>query len=163
MPDFGTLFSSIPQPVAVALMAMFPLAGVQVSVPVGIGAFHLPAWEAAVFSLTGSALAALLLLWLLPGAARLLSRIGFMRRFFAWLFSHTQKRFANTKARYGIMIGLILYIALPTPGSGVWTGSMIAFLFGLPFGRAFGIIMLGMIGATVVVTVPSAGIFSFVR
>lgn len=52
-------------------------------------------------------------------------------------------------------LGLVLFVAVPLPGSGAWTGSILAFLLGLNFWTAFLCIALGVFVAGVVVTVLS--------
>ncbi|MCK4964880.1 MAG: small multi-drug export protein, partial [Dehalococcoidia bacterium] len=49
-------------------------------------------------------------------------------------------------------IGLVLFVAIPLPVTGAWTGSIVAFLLGLSFWRAFPAIFLGVVIAGVIVT-----------
>jgi len=54
---------------------------------------------------------------------------------------------------------LVLFVAIPLPLTGAWTGSLIAFLFKIPFKIAFPLISLGVIIAGVIVLALSlAGI-----
>ena len=46
--------------------------------------------------------------------------------------------------------GLVLFVGIPLPGTGAWTGSLIAALLGIRFKKAFPAIMLGICMATVI-------------
>jgi hypothetical protein len=46
----------------------------------------------------------------------------------------------------------VLFVAIPAPVTGAWTGSIVAFLLGIEFKRAFPAIMLGVFIAGVIVT-----------
>ena len=49
-------------------------------------------------------------------------------------------------------------MAVPLPGTGIWSGTIVAFLFGIPFWRATLAITLGEIIAGVVVTLATVGV-----
>lgn len=51
--------------------------------------------------------------------------------------------------------GLVAFVGIPLPGTGAWTGSLIAALLGIRFRKAFPAITLGLILATVIMTVLS--------
>ena len=46
--------------------------------------------------------------------------------------------------------GLVLFVGIPLPGTGAWTGSLIAALLGIRFRKAFPAIVLGICMATVI-------------
>ena len=48
--------------------------------------------------------------------------------------------------------GLMAFVAIPLPGTGAWTGALIAFLFGLDFKKSLLIIAIGVFIAGVIVT-----------
>lgn len=54
--------------------------------------------------------------------------------------------------------GLVLFVGIPLPGTGAWTGSLIAALLGIKFKKAFPAVCLGILMATVIVTVIFYGI-----
>jgi uncharacterized membrane protein len=53
--------------------------------------------------------------------------------------------------KYG-PVGLALFVAIPLPITGAWTGSIVAFLLGMSFKRAFPAIVVGVFIAGVIVT-----------
>ena len=60
--------------------------------------------------------------------------------------------------------GLLLFVGIPLPGTGAWTGSLIAALLGIKFKKAFPAVMLGILLASFIMTVLSytviGGIFA---
>ena len=46
--------------------------------------------------------------------------------------------------------GLVLFVGIPLPGTGAWTGSLIAALLGVKFKKAFPAVMIGICMATVI-------------
>lgn len=57
-------------------------------------------------------------------------------------------------------LGLYLFVAIPLPGTGAWTGSLVAALFGMKKWRAFFAVFLGVLTAGVIMTLASYGIVS---
>lgn len=51
--------------------------------------------------------------------------------------------------------GLMLFVGIPLPGTGAWTGSLIAALLGMRFKKAFPAVMLGILMATIIMTTLS--------
>ena len=60
------------------------------------------------------------------------------------------------------LIGLYIFVALPLPGTGCWTGSAIATLFEMPRLKAALVILLGNCTACAIMTLMSLGVFSFI-
>lgn len=54
--------------------------------------------------------------------------------------------------------GLVLFVGIPLPGTGAWTGSLIASLLGVKFKKAFPAIIVGIILATVIMSILSYGL-----
>ncbi len=54
--------------------------------------------------------------------------------------------------------GLVLFVGIPLPGTGAWTGSLIASLLGIKFKKAFPAVILGIVMATVIMSILSYGL-----
>lgn len=54
--------------------------------------------------------------------------------------------------------GLVLFVGIPLPGTGAWTGSLIASLLGVKFKKAFPAVLLGIVMATVIMSIVSYGL-----
>ena len=53
--------------------------------------------------------------------------------------------------------GLVIFVGIPLPGTGAWTGALIAALLGIRFRKAFPAIVIGVCLAAFIMTVLSYG------
>lgn len=144
-------------------MAMVPVAELQVSIPVALGVYKLPALSAYLWAIFGNLVpVAVLLLYLDPISKYLMARTKFFNKFFSWIFNYTRGRFTQKYIKYG-EAALFLFIAVPTPLSGAWSSSLAAFLFGIPFRRAFFLIAVGELIAGAIILGVSSGVFTFLH
>ena len=60
-------------------------------------------------------------------------------------------------------IGLFLFVGIPLPGTGAWSGSMIAALLGMKLNRALPAVIAGVFTAGVIMTVASYGLLGAIR
>ena len=68
------------------------------------------------------------------------------------------------KKRFGgAFWGLLLFVMIPLPGTGAWTGSLIASLFALPKKSSFLAVLLGVLGAGVIMCLASYGVVGFLK
>ena len=100
-----------------------------------------------------------------------------VRRFAAWLErrSERKRRKMHAGKKKGVrgwlskwlsdgtleLIGLYIFVALPLPGTGCWTGSAVATLFEMPRGKAAIAILLGNVTACALMTAGALGVISF--
>ena len=54
--------------------------------------------------------------------------------------------------------GLMLFVGIPLPGTGAWTGALVASLLRMKFGKAFAAIIAGIVMATVIMAIVSYGV-----
>lgn len=92
-----------------------------------------------------------ILLLLGPVSDWLRRRSEIMDRFFTWLFARTRRKHGKSFARWRDA-ALCIFVAIPLPGTGAWTGALAAFVFDVPFSHALPVIFLGVLIAGVVVT-----------
>lgn len=134
----------------VILIAALPIAELRLAIPLAINTFGFPWYYALPLAIIGNLLPVPLILLFLNGITRWLSKIALLDRFLNWLFEHTRRR-GKIVERYK-RIGLVLFVAIPLPVTGAWTGSLAAVLFGLNFRHAFFSIAIGVVIAGVIVT-----------
>jgi len=134
----------------VLIIAALPIFELRGALPVAINLFHFPWYYALPLAIIGNLLPVPVILLFLDAISRWLSKIGFFDRFLHWLFERTRKR-GRVVERYE-RIGLALFVAIPLPVTGAWTGSLVAILFGLKFRYAFLSIFIGVCIAGIIVT-----------
>lgn len=154
--DINFLYS-VPGGLATFLLAMSPIFELRGSIPVGIGVYDLSPMNAYLISVVGNIIPVIFLLLFLQPVANYLMRFRYGKIFFDWLFSRTYRKHAENHRKYGLL-ALIFFVSLPLPVTGAWTGSVIAFLFGLKFKYAFPAIVLGIFIAGAIVTTSVMGI-----
>jgi len=62
------------------------------------------------------------------------------------------------KIEKGYFWGLALFVGIPLPGTGAWTGSLLAALLDIPFKKSFPAVLLGILIATVIMSAVSYGL-----
>lgn len=95
--------------------------------------------------------------------------ILFIRQIFAWMRRHMPKLDGfvakieskahlkgETVQKYG-PLGLLIFVAIPLPGTGAWTGALVAAMMEMRLKRAFPAIAIGVVIAGVIVSVVTYG------
>jgi len=144
------------------LVAMTPVGELRASLPLALEVFKLPIWQAYLISVVGNIVPVFLIVWLLGPVSNFLRRFKFFDKFFEWLFARTRRRTEKKYLVYG-ELALILFVAIPLPITGAWTGSVAAFLFGVPYRRAVPLIGIGIFIAGFIVLLATLGVVSFLR
>ena len=134
----------------VLLIAASPIAELRLAIPLAINTFGFPWYYALPLAIIGNLLPVPFILLFLDTATRLLSKVALFNRMLNWLFERTRRR-GRIIERYK-RIGLALFVAIPLPVTGAWTGSLAAALFGLSLKHAFLSIIVGVFIAGVIVT-----------
>lgn len=154
------LMQGVPPWLIVLLIAALPIVELRLALPIALLTLKLPVPEAILFSVLGNMLPIPFILYLLGPASRFLVRWKMFDRFFTWLFERTKRR-SKSVERFEI-VGLILFVAIPLPVTGAWTGSVAAYLAGFPVWRSFLFIFIGVCIASVVVTLATMGVLGAV-
>ena len=85
-------------------------------------------------------------------------RGGRLRKIARWVERHGAKRTA--KVQNAVFWGLVAFVGVPLPGTGAWTGSLIAAMLELPLRRALPAIALGVLLAGVAVGLATTGVLT---
>ena len=86
------------------------------------------------------------------------SKVKFFHKVATWIRKKADKHKGRIE-KYGY-IGLILFVGIPLPGTGAWTGCLIASLLGLDRKKSFFCTMAGILIASVIMMILSYGILS---
>ena len=151
--------SLIEQFLSVFGLAMVPVFELRGAIPVGVAA-ELPFWAVFLTAFLGN---------LLPVPFLIL----FTRRVFEWLrtksallerlVSRLERKAASKEdllKKYELL-GLCILVAIPLPGTGAWTGSLVAAVFDIRLKHAFPVIALGVLIAGIIVSVVTYGVTIF--
>jgi len=137
------------------LISMVPVIELRGAIPVATG-MGLSPWVAIPVAMIGN---------LLPVPFIIL----FIKKIFAWMRKASPKlngivdkmeakaeKNKDKVLRYAFW-GLVLFVAIPLPGTGAWTGALVAAMLDMPMRKAFPSILLGVVGAGVIISFISYG------
>jgi uncharacterized membrane protein len=128
--------------IAVVATAAMPVAELRGAIPLGLAMGFSPL-KAYILAFAGNLIPIIPLLFLLQPVANKLRHIKIFERFFDWLFERTRRK-ARLVEKFEAL-GLILFVAIPLPITGAWTGCVAATLFKIRFRYAFFAIALGVV------------------
>jgi uncharacterized membrane protein len=152
--------SGIPGEVQMMVLSAFPLTELRGSIPVAwtvmSGQWAWPWWKIYLLAVAGNLVPVPFILMFLEPVSAFLRRWRIFDRFFDWLFERTRRR-AGAKIKRYEALGLTIFVAIPLPVTGAWTGSLAAFLFDIPMRLALPAIALGVAVAGILVTLIMSG------
>lgn len=146
--------------VTVAIISMLPLIELRGSIPVGLG-LGLDYLKTVLISFIGSSIPAFFIIWFIGHIFDLLRHIGFMDR----LINRINEKVYNKRdqiEKYGYW-GLLLFVGIPLPGTGAWSGSLLAYLLKLNKPKALLAVIGGNALAATIMTIVSGAIFTIIR
>jgi uncharacterized membrane protein len=114
------------------------------AIPAAILIFEWDWWQALPIAVIGNMLPIPFILLFFHIAEKWLRNYKTWSRLMDWLFARTRKR-ADSKIRKYKYIGLILFVAVPLPFTGAWTGALIAYLFDLDIKKSIITIFIGVL------------------
>jgi uncharacterized membrane protein len=132
------------------LISMVPIFELRGGIPIGIAAFKQNPFATYLIAVCFNLIPVFPVLYFLNPVKKLLERLPLFRGFFQFLSKRAEKN-KRLVERYE-EFGLMLFVAVPLPVTGAWTGSLIAVLMGLNIVKSFLFIAGGVLIAGVVVT-----------
>ena len=160
--QIARFFGTLPKELVTSLIAMVPIAELRGAIPWAL--LDLPLggglnWPAAYFfAVVGNLIPIAPLLLGIEKLQLWLRKYRLFDIFFDWLFKRTRRR-GKVIEKYKAL-GLIVFVGIPLPVTGAWTGVVAAFLFGIPFRLAFPAIIAGVLLSGIIVTLLSLGVFT---
>ena len=140
----------------VFILSMLPITELRGSIPWAIKFYSLSVYEIVLISIIGNILIGVLTLYAIGPVMYILSKNNLFKNLLNYIFKRTKKK---GKMIYLLKFyGLILFVGIPMPLTGVWTGSLAAFLFGLSRKKSIIAITLGVLISSFIVT--SISVFS---
>lgn len=138
-------FERIPRELEIIFLAMLPITELRASIPIGITVFHLSAVSAFGFSLIGTMIPLIFLFLFLPSFLKMLSKhFSPIHTLLERYFYQLSKKHEKKLNLYGSLF-LFVFVAIPHPGGGVWTASILAILFHMKRRYAIPAIVCGLI------------------
>lgn len=157
--DYAAILRQLPPELATMLIAMTPIAELRASIPIALGVYKMSVFAAIFWSVIGDIIPVLfIVLYLKPISDFLCKNSKVAQKFFRWWFSNIAKKFSGKYEKYK-KLALIIFVGIPLPFTGAWSGSVASFLFDIPPRQAYPLIVLGVLLSAFIVTLASLGIF----
>lgn len=142
------ILNYISEDILIILVSMVPVIELRGAIPFGIALGVSPFW-CLILSLLGSTIPIpIILLGTRPIFSKL-KRIPRVRKIINKITKRAMKKSGNI-IKYGFF-GLIIFVGIPLPGTGVWTGSLIAALINMRIKIAFPAIFIGNVLAGTII------------
>ena len=137
---------------------MLPVFELRGAIPIGFFYYHLSLWKVFFVALLGNIFITLILLLFLKRISLFFKRQkNFLKSFWDLLLNYYYLKHKKTIEILGA-IALIIFVAIPLPFTGAWTGALIAFIFNLSFKKSFPLISIGIILAGILVSLGCLGL-----
>lgn len=140
----------------VLIMAMLPVIELRGAIPAGI-ALGLSPLHSTILGFVGSMIPVPFILFGIRPVFSYLRKTKLFKGLVDSLTNRSLNNHGHKVQKYG-SLGLIILVAIPLPGTGVWSGSLIAALLDVRFKWAFPAILIGNLIAAVLIMLLSSGV-----
>lgn len=141
MIEFLSIF---PDWLKVIVSAMVPVFELRWSIPFGILILKMPYVSTYLLSVIGSIIPAPFILWFIPSILEWMRGTKIFGGIGNWIYNRGIQK-SKSIEKYSFW-GLVIFISIPLPGTGVWTGCLAASLIGIQFKKGF---LAAIIGASI--------------
>lgn len=135
--------ASVPDALIVFVLSALPVLELRAGVPAGF-LLGLPAHNTLLLAVVGNLLPIIPLLFLL--------RLSWVQSVSGRLLVRARALAQNVGNAQSRALSLALFVGVPLPGTGAWTGALVSFVLGMPFSEAVGAISLGVFMAATIMT-----------
>ena len=117
---------------------------------------QVPFWTAYILCIIGNLIPIPFVLLFIRKVIQWLKKTKWFHKIGAWLENKTEKN-KDKVLKYSAW-GLLLFVAIPLPGTGAWTGALVAAMLDMPLRKSFPIIAVGVVSAATIVALVSYGL-----
>jgi len=149
----------LPKDYIIIIVAALPISELRGAIPLALS-FGMSLPKAFWLAILGNCIIVAPALFLFEPVTKFLRKFKIWSRFFDWIFERTRKN-SDAIQKYEAL-GLVIFVAIPLPITGAWSGVIAASLFKIRFRYAFLAIVAGVICAGLIVsTLCALGILSW--
>jgi uncharacterized membrane protein len=131
-------------------LTLLPFLELRAAIPYGVFGTDLSLLTVFLVVVAANVILAPVLYWFLNNVIHVFLQVRFIDRLYQRNVVRTQNKVHKYVERYGVL-GLALFIAVPLPGSGVYSGALAAYLLGFEFKDFFKAAILGVVMAAIIV------------
>ena len=144
----------------VFLVSMVPLVELRGAIPIGTS-MGLPLLQVYIVSVIGNMLPVPLIYFFARKVLEWGKDKPLIGKFFSFCLEKGEKggEKLQAKAGRGLFVALLLFVGIPVPGTGAWTGTLAASILDMDFKSSVTAVMLGVLLAGIIMWIVSAGTF----
>ncbi len=154
--------------ILVFLISMVPLIELRGAIPYAIGfidkgvPLNLPLCY--VIAIIGNMLPVPIIYWFARKVLEWGKDKKIIGKFFTFCLEKGEKggEKLQSKAGRGLYFALFLFVGIPIPGTGAWTGTLAASILDMDFKKSVLSVVCGVVLAGIIMGIVSAGVFSFI-
>jgi len=144
----------------VFLCSMVPIIELRGAIPMG-AALDVPFYINYVISVVGNMIPVPFILLFIRHILHWMKNVPKLDKIAIWIENKAEKNKAKV-LKYATF-GLYVFVALPLPGTGAWTGALVAAMLDMRMKKAIPAILLGVMTAGVIMTLASYGAIGFLK
>ncbi|NLW22191.1 MAG: small multi-drug export protein [Tissierellia bacterium] len=150
------LIEEVKREILVIVMAAMPISELRGAIPLGIS-LGLSPIHSTIISIIGNMAIVPILLKILNPVMNYFEKTVLFSKFISWVKRRTLKKTRDTIRKYSVW-GLFLFVAIPIPTTGAWTGCVAATLLKMDYKKALLVILSGVLVAGIIVYTVSYSI-----
>ncbi len=139
------------------IISMIPIIELRGAIPIAVFSFHLTYFEAFILSVIGNCIPIFFIVKYIKPLFNFFGRFKPFKKIIDYATEKANKKIAeNPKLQTATFFALYLFVAIPLPMTGAWTGSLIANFLDLPPKKSFLPLGLGVLTAGIVILTVTA-------
>ncbi|MBO5494982.1 MAG: small multi-drug export protein [Eubacterium sp.] len=143
----------IPDWLVVFIISLMPILECRLGMFTAIVLLQMNPFVGFIISFIGNIIPIPFILLLINWIFEVLKKVPGINKIIYWLEERTLKK-RDKIDKYGVW-GLLIFVAIPLPGTGGWTGALLASLLHLDRKKSFGVIAVGVFIAGLIITILS--------
>lgn len=147
--------------IIIFLVSMVPLIELRGAVVYAVG-FHLPLLQSYIICILGNMVPVPIIFWFARRVLEWGKDKKYIGKFFTFCLEkgHKGGEALKQKAGKGLFWALLLFVGIPLPGTGAWTGTLAASILDMDFKTSVTAVLLGVVLAGIIMGLVSSGLFS---
>ena len=155
----GMTTTELGKSITIFIISMLPIIELRGGM-IAAALLHLSLWKAFIICFIGNILPIPFILWFIRAILNWMRNVKCFKKIVLWLDDKVEKKKGQIE-KYGFW-GIVLFVGIPLPGTGAWTGSLIAAMLDMNKKKAFLAATLGVVLAGVVMAIFSYGILDLI-
>lgn len=148
----------------ILLISMIPLIELRGAIPVAVG-LGMPVWSSCLIAVIGNLIPVPIIFLFARKTLEWGKDKKYIGKFFTWCLEKGTKggRKLEEKAGKGLYVALLLFVGIPVPGTGAWTGTLAASMLDMDFKKSMWAVAGGVLLAGAIMLIASLGVFGAIK